>query len=66
MDSLKTAARRKREHDKQLLMLWRTMRNDPDAAGKIVTKMDPAEAKRIRELWRTLRKAKGKPKRRRK
>lgn len=30
--------------DKQRLELWRTLRNGPEAAAKIVAKMDPAEA----------------------
>jgi hypothetical protein len=41
----------------QLLELYRTLRDDPDAAAKIVATMEPDEVKRIRELWLTMRKA---------
>ncbi|GEM_PF-3941819 len=41
----------------QLLELWRTLRSDPEAAAKIVTGMDPAEAKQIKVLWAAIRKA---------
>ena len=47
------------DSDEQLLELYRTLRDDPATAAKIVATMPPADAERIRELWRTVRKAKG-------
>jgi hypothetical protein len=49
--------RRTADPDDQLAELWRTIRDNVEMFRPIVARMDPADVNKIKELWRTIRTA---------
>jgi hypothetical protein len=48
--------------DKQLIELWRTIRDNVEMFRSVVDRMDPKEVAEIKQLWRTIRQGKKKRK----